>query len=123
LAALIGDTFRPRPSLYIPLCFEYILNSIYFYRLSADKSSAVLGDTWVSQANVNQRRGRAGRTRPGQSYHLFSREKYENLQAFPLPELHRIPLQKIVLDLKVGQIYRFTFYLLTIFLLHQKPNS
>lgn len=32
-----------------------------------------LVETWVSKASAKQRRGRAGRVRPGIAYHMFSR--------------------------------------------------
>lgn len=32
-----------------------------------------LVECWVSRASAKQRRGRAGRVRPGVAYHLFSR--------------------------------------------------
>jgi HrpA-like RNA helicase len=32
-----------------------------------------LVETWVSRASAKQRRGRAGRVRPGVAYHMFSR--------------------------------------------------
>lgn len=90
---------------------EFCLDLIFFFRLSADKSSAVLDDDWVSQANVNQRRGRAGRVQPGECYHLYSRSKFESFLKFPVPELHRVPLQKVVLDLKV--LFIFSILLLS----------
>lgn len=77
-------------------------DSHFIVRLSADKGSAILDDDWVSQANVNQRRGRAGRVRPGESYHLYTRSRFDEMPRFPVPELHRVPLQKVVLDLKVS---------------------
>jgi len=38
-------------------------------------------ETWVSQAAAQQRRGRAGRVRPGVCFRLFSRATWESLQA------------------------------------------
>ena len=35
---------------------------------------------WISKANVQQRAGRAGRVQPGESYHLYSPEKYEQME-------------------------------------------
>ncbi|KYQ48616.1 Putative ATP-dependent RNA helicase DHX30 [Trachymyrmex zeteki] len=56
---------------------------------------------WVSRANVLQRKGRAGRVKPGESYHLISKEEYEQkLQAHPIPQLLCNPLEKVILDSK-----------------------
>lgn len=61
---------------------------------------------WISKANVQQRAGRAGRVQPGESYHLYSHEKYENMESFPLAEILRIPLEKVVMDIKVKWYFK-----------------
>jgi ATP-dependent RNA helicase DHX36 len=38
-------------------------------------SMSCLVSTWVSQANARQRAGRAGRVRPGISYHLYTAKR------------------------------------------------
>eukprot|EP01043_Picozoa_sp_COSAG02_P022331 COSAG02_NODE_1158_length_14185_cov_21.954778_9_plen_489_part_00 len=38
-----------------------------------------LMETWVSRANSRQRRGRAGRVRPGHAFFLFTRERSKNM--------------------------------------------
>lgn len=57
---------------------------------------------WVSRANALQRKGRAGRVMPGVCIHLFTsnRYKYQFLQQ-PVPELHRVPLEQLLLRIKV----------------------
>jgi HrpA-like RNA helicase len=72
------------------------------YRLNVQLGVGVLDNHWVSQANVNQRRGRAGRVRPGECYHMYSRDTYDALMKFPIPEVLRVPLEKTVLDCKVS---------------------
>ncbi|XP_078396973.1 ATP-dependent RNA helicase DHX30 isoform X1 [Cetorhinus maximus] len=60
-----------------------------------------LNTVWISKSNVKQRRGRAGRCQPGNAYHLFSRERLEKMDDFPIPEILRTPLENIVVQSKV----------------------
>lgn len=57
------------------------------------------------QANVAQRRGRAGRVRPGESYHLYSRRRLGQMEEYETPELQRVPLETVVLNAKVQSVY------------------
>ena len=43
--------------------------------------------------------GRAGRTRPGTCYHLYSREDLEYMRPHPTPEMQRVGLEHILLHL------------------------
>ena len=55
----------------------------------------------ISQANANQRSGRAGRTGPGHAYRLYTEHQYKNemLQS-TVPEIQRTNLANVVLLLK-----------------------
>ncbi len=53
--------------------------------------------SYVSQASVTQRAGRAGRTRAGVCYHLFSKERFERMDQFRVPEMLRSPVDDVVL--------------------------
>ncbi|ODA79815.1 hypothetical protein RJ55_05411 [Drechmeria coniospora] len=56
---------------------------------------------WVSKASANQRSGRAGRTGPGHCYRLYSSAVFErDFAAFSDPELLRMPIEGVVLQLK-----------------------
>ncbi|KAL2652355.1 hypothetical protein R1flu_020483 [Riccia fluitans] len=55
---------------------------------------------WISQASVRQRRGRAGRVKPGVAYHLYPRAAYDALEQYQQPELLRTPLHAICLTIK-----------------------
>ncbi|XP_069013571.1 ATP-dependent RNA helicase DHX30 [Embiotoca jacksoni] len=60
-----------------------------------------LDTVWISHSNVTQRKGRAGRCQPGQSYHLFPRKQLESMTPFPIPEILRTPLESLVLQAKI----------------------
>lgn len=49
----------------------------------------ILDNTFISRAAVIQRRGRAGRTRPGHAFELFSKSKFENLDEYTKPAILR----------------------------------
>ncbi|CAG0902968.1 unnamed protein product, partial [Darwinula stevensoni] len=67
----------------------------------------------ISQANANQRTGRAGRTGPGHCYRLFTERQYkEELLAMTVPEIQRTNLANVVLllkSLKVEDLLQFHF--------------
>ena len=67
----------------------------------------------VSQANANQRAGRAGRTGPGQCYRLYTERQYrEELLESSVPEIQRTNLANVVLLLKslgVENLLQFHF--------------
>jgi HrpA-like RNA helicase len=59
-----------------------------------------LKTTWISRAAARQRVGRAGRTRPGVCFHLFSKKRCLGLEPFQESELLRMPLEELVLQTK-----------------------
>uniref|UniRef100_UPI003AAAF468 3'-5' RNA helicase YTHDC2 isoform X2 n=1 Tax=Centroberyx gerrardi TaxID=166262 RepID=UPI003AAAF468 len=56
---------------------------------------------WISKASALQRKGRAGRCRPGICFHLFSRLRFKNMMEFQVPQLLRMPLQELCLHTKL----------------------
>ncbi|XP_049963554.1 ATP-dependent RNA helicase DHX30-like isoform X2 [Schistocerca serialis cubense] len=69
-------------------------------RLSSDSGTSSIGNRWISKVNVKQRRGRAGRLQPGESFHLFDKKHFESMDDYPLPEVLRVPLEKTILYCK-----------------------
>ncbi|KAI8791003.1 pre-mRNA-splicing factor ATP-dependent RNA helicase PRP16, partial [Biomphalaria glabrata] len=67
----------------------------------------------ISQANANQRAGRAGRTGPGQAYRLYTHRQYKDeLLITTVPEIQRTNLANVVLLLKslgVQDLLQFHF--------------
>lgn len=68
--------------------------------------------TPVSKASATQRAGRAGRTKPGKCYRLYTQPAYESLPEATVPEIQRSNLAPIILQLKalgIDNILRFGF--------------
>ncbi|XP_043937837.1 pre-mRNA-splicing factor ATP-dependent RNA helicase PRP16 [Protopterus annectens] len=67
----------------------------------------------ISQANANQRSGRAGRTGPGQCFRLYTQSAYKNeMLTTTVPEIQRTNLANVVLLLKslgVQDLLQFHF--------------
>uniref|UniRef100_A0AAX7USV5 RNA helicase n=1 Tax=Astatotilapia calliptera TaxID=8154 RepID=A0AAX7USV5_ASTCA len=62
---------------------------------------SMLKTVWISKASALQRKGRAGRCRPGVCFHLFSRLRFNNMLEFQVPQLLRMPLQELCLQTKL----------------------
>jgi pre-mRNA-splicing factor ATP-dependent RNA helicase DHX15/PRP43 len=54
----------------------------------------------ISQASAKQRAGRAGRTRPGKCYRLYTEQSYHELLTATYPEILRSQVSNVVLTLK-----------------------
>lgn len=60
-----------------------------------------LEDVLVSRANAKQRRGRAGRCRPGVAFHLLTSHAHDAVaDGEQAPEVRRVPLERLVLTIK-----------------------
>jgi ATP-dependent RNA helicase DHX57 len=58
-----------------------------------------LEEVWASQAACKQRRGRAGRVRPGDCYKLYTRKAEQSMAPRPEPEIKRVPLEQLCLSI------------------------
>ena len=58
----------------------------------------------ISQANADQRTGRAGRTAPGTCVRLWSRPEHDERAPHELPEIRRLDLSEVVLTLKAAGV-------------------
>ena len=68
--------------------------------------------TPVSKASATQRSGRAGRTKPGKCYRLYTEAAFNNLAEATVPEIQRSNLAPTILQLKalgIDNIARFDF--------------
>ena len=74
--------------------------------------TASLIETPISKASCNQRKGRAGRTRPGICYRLYSIKDFDSRPLYPTEEIHRTDLSEVLLrmaELGISDFERFDF--------------
>ncbi|KAG7498428.1 3-5 RNA helicase YTHDC2 isoform X1 [Solea senegalensis] len=81
----------------------FVIDSGKIKETSFDSISHVsmLKTVWISKASALQRKGRAGRCRPGICFHLFSRHRLNNMVDFKVPQLLQMPLQGLCLQTKL----------------------
>ncbi|UKZ81959.1 hypothetical protein TrVFT333_009738 [Trichoderma virens FT-333] len=71
-----------------------------------------LTTTPISKASASQRAGRAGRTKPGKCYRLYTEDAYQTLPETNPPEIQRSNLATTILQLKalgIDNVVRFDF--------------
>ncbi|CAA2971721.1 D -box ATP-dependent RNA helicase D 6-like isoform X1 [Olea europaea subsp. europaea] len=91
----------------------YVIESGRMKEKSYDPYNNVstLHSSWISKASAKQREGRAGRCQPGICYHLYSKLREASLPDFQVPEIKRIPIEELCLQVKLldpsGRIDQF----------------
>lgn len=78
----------------------YVIDTGRMKEKSYDPYSNVqtLQSSWISKASARQREGRAGRCQPGICYHLYSKYRAASLLDFQVPELRRMPIEELCLQ-------------------------
>ncbi|MDR2133625.1 MAG: ATP-dependent RNA helicase, partial [Treponema sp.] len=86
------------------------LSKLNWYNPRTFTSSLV--EAPISKASANQRKGRAGRTREGSCYRLYTRRDFENRPLFTVEEIFRTDLSEVILrmaDLGLSGFEDFDF--------------
>ncbi|CAK9133202.1 unnamed protein product [Ilex paraguariensis] len=81
----------------------YVIDSGRMKEKSYDPYNNVstLHSSWISKASAKQREGRAGRCQPGFCYHLYSKVRAASLPDFQVPEIKRMPIEELCLQVKL----------------------
>ncbi|ORY36563.1 P-loop containing nucleoside triphosphate hydrolase protein [Rhizoclosmatium globosum] len=83
----------------------FVIDAGHVKEMRYENSTLCLVDTLASRASCKQRRGRAGRVRPGTCYKLFTRNlEQTHMASHAVPEILRVPLEQLCLSLKAMAI-------------------
>ena len=81
-------------------------------RYDPRKAYSQLVTCWIAKASAAQRKGRAGRVRPGFYLPLYSTVQYERFDDHQVCEMLRVPLESLVLQIHVLKLGDATEYLM-----------
>ncbi|CAK8696730.1 unnamed protein product [Clavelina lepadiformis] len=65
------------------------------------KNICTLQADWITKANAQQRKGRAGRVQEGFCFHLFTKLQARSMDDYIIPEILRTPLDQLSLQIKL----------------------
>ncbi|XP_017892913.1 probable ATP-dependent RNA helicase DHX35 isoform X2 [Ceratina calcarata] len=108
VATNIAETSITIPNIVYVIDCGFV--KIPWYETETQTNSLVIVP--VSKASANQRAGRAGRTRNGEAYRLYTEEAYTDLFEATPPEMQRSDLAPAILQLKalgIDNVLRFNF--------------
>uniref|UniRef100_A0A8D9DVY2 Probable ATP-dependent RNA helicase DHX34 n=1 Tax=Cacopsylla melanoneura TaxID=428564 RepID=A0A8D9DVY2_9HEMI len=93
---------------------RFVIDSGKVKEMSYDLSlrMSTLQEMWISKANAEQRKGRAGRTGPGICYRLYSESQYASFPDYATPEIRRVSIDSLLLSLVcmgLGNVRKFPF--------------
>jgi HrpA-like RNA helicase len=68
---------------------KYVIDSGLEFKNYYDPKTKAdrLDKSTITKAQVKQRKGRSGRTKPGICYHLYTEEEYNNMKEYPEPDI------------------------------------
>lgn len=100
LTKIILSTNVAETSITIPDC-TMVIDTAKEKQSSFDPVNRMplLLERFASQDSLRQRRGRAGRVRPGVCYKLISKKQYAKISAHGTPEIKRCALEQTILSL------------------------
>ncbi|KAL0127321.1 hypothetical protein PUN28_005545 [Cardiocondyla obscurior] len=85
-----------------------------FGKFDVKNNIQTLEPEWVTLANAKQRRGRAGRVKSGECYHMYTKAREMTFDQYPLPEMLRTRLEEVILQIKTLQLGKVKEFLATV---------
>lgn len=98
LSTNIGQTSITIPDLLYVIDTGRVKMKTY----DASTGASHLACTWISQADAQQRTGRAGRRKDGICYRLYSSSQFDSFNCFTVPEILRHTLDEVCLLAKIA---------------------